>query len=215
MRRFLLILALVLTGTGCHRFVVRTDNRVEFARPLETRVTAEMPPVIDGGSVRPVAVQAGNPAARVAIVDVDGLLLNMPFVGFSSVGENPVGAFREKLDAIEADPCVKAVVLRINSPGGGVAACQAMRRDLERFKARTRRPVVACLMDTAAGGAYYLASAADHVIAGPATVTGGIGVVLNLFNLEDLMAQFNIRPRPVKAGELVNMGSFVRHPDED
>ena len=106
-------------------------------------------------------------------------------------------------------------MLRVNSPGGGVAACQAMRRDLERFKARTRRPVVACLMDTAAGGAYHLASAADHVIAGPATVTGGLGVVLNLFNLEDLMLQFNIRPRPVKAGELVNMGSFVRHPDED
>ena len=215
MRTVLLILVVTLTSvTGCNRFLIRTQNVVDIPRPVETRV--DIPPVNPtAGPVRPVPVQPGNSAVRVAVVDIDGVILNAPFVGPLSVGENPVALFREKLDAIEAERCAKAVVLRVNSPGGGVAACQAMRRDLERFKARTRRPVVACLMDTAAGGAYHLASAADHVIAGPATVTGGLGVVLNLFNLEDLMLQFNIRPRPVKAGELVNMGSFVRHPDED
>ena len=70
---------------------------------------------------------------RVAIVDIDGVILNAPFVGPLSVGENPVALFREKLDAIESDGSVRAVVLRVNSPGGGVAACQAMRRDLERL----------------------------------------------------------------------------------
>ncbi|HEX4614037.1 MAG TPA: S49 family peptidase, partial [Urbifossiella sp.] len=145
--------------------------------PLETRVSGEMPPVNPtAGPVRPVVVSAGTSATRVAIVDVDGLLLNSPFVGPLSLGENPVALFRERLDAAEADPCVKAVVLRINSHGGGVAACQTMRHDLERFKARCGKPVVACLLDTACGGAYYLASAADQVVAGEATVTGGIGV---------------------------------------
>jgi protease-4 len=127
-----------------------------------------------------------------------------------SVGENPVALFREKLAAIEADGSVRAVVLRVNSHGGGVAACIAMRRDLERFKVRTGKPVVACLLDTATGGAYYLASACDHVIAGPATVTGGIGVILNLFNLQDLMAQFNVIPQSIKAGELVDIGTSAR-----
>jgi protease-4 len=207
------VVALALLASGCSRFVVRTDSRVDIPNPVETRV--DIPPVSPtAGPVRPVAVQGGSPAARVAIVDVDGVILNSPFVGPMSVGENPVALFREKLDAIEAERGVRAVVLRVNSPGGGVAACQAMRRDLERFRARTGIPVVACLMDTAAGGAYYLASAADQVIAGQATVTGGLGVLLNLYNLEDLMAQFNIRPRPVKAGNHVNMGSFVRLPDE-
>ncbi|OWK39366.1 signal peptide peptidase SppA, 36K type [Fimbriiglobus ruber] len=143
-------------------------------------------------------------------MDVDGLILNTPFAGPMSLGENPVALFREKLDATEADPRVKSVVLRINSPGGGVAACVAMRRDLERFKARSGKPVVACLLDTATGGAYYLASAADHVVAGPATVTGGVGVILNLFNLQDLMAQFNVLPQPIKAGELTDIGSSAR-----
>ncbi|MFO0822240.1 MAG: signal peptide peptidase SppA [Gemmataceae bacterium] len=163
------------------------------------------------GRVRPVVVQTGAAGnGRVAIIDVDGLLLNHPFVGPLSVGENPVALFREKLDAVECDRCVRAVVLRINSPGGGVAACTAMRHDLERFRERTKLPVVACLMDLGTGGAYYLASPADVVVAGSATVTGGLGVILNLFNLKDLMAQFNVIPQSVKAGELVDIGSSAR-----
>lgn len=199
------LVALMLTpfATGCDRFVLK--SRVEGT--METRL--DTPPVsISAGHVKPVVVQSGP--ARVALVDVDGLVLNTPFVGPLSVGENPVAIFREKLEAIACDPCVKAVVLRVNSPGGGVAACISMRHDLERFKERTHLPVVACLMDTAAGGAYYLASAADHVVAGPATVTGGVGVILNLFNLRDLMAQFNVIPQPIKAGERVDLGSSAR-----
>ncbi|MGL6095857.1 MAG: S49 family peptidase, partial [Fimbriiglobus sp.] len=73
-----------------------------------------------------------------------------------------------------------------------------------------------CLLDTAAGGAYHLASAADKVVAGPATVTGGVGVVLNLFNLRDLMAQFNILPQPIKAGVRADLGTNAKAlSDED
>jgi protease-4 len=187
---------------------VRTT--VGFDAPIDTRVTDLTPVSPVAGPVQSVVVEAGIPAARVAIIDVDGLILNTPFVGPMSVGENPVALFREKLDAAAADPCVKAVVLRVNSHGGGVAASITMRRDLERFKARTGKPVVACLLDTATGGAYYLASAADQVVATPATVTGGIGVILNLFNLQDLMAQFNVIPQPIKAGELTDIGSSAR-----
>lgn len=213
-RSLLLIFALPL-GSGCGHMVFRTESRVHIPHPVETRL--DTPPVSPtAGPVRPVVVQVGSPGLRVAVVDVDGVILNTPFVGPQSLGENPVALFREKLDAIEAERCAKAVVLRVNSHGGGVAACQAMRRDLERFKARTGLPVVACLMDTAAGGAYYLASAADHVVAGPATITGGVGVILNLFNLQDLMAQYNVIPQPILAGEKVDIGSSTRllKPDE-
>jgi protease-4 len=114
------------------------------------------------------------------------------------------------LNAIEAEGGVRAVVLRVNSPGGGVAACAAMRYDLLRFKERTKVPVVACLLDTAAGGSYYLASAADTVIASPTTVTGGLGVILNLFNLRELMAQLNVLPQPILSGEHVDIGTSAR-----
>src|SRR6266542_3808385 len=136
----LLALTLMPCAVGCERLVLRS----QVTGSVETRL--DTPPVsLSAGNVRPVVVQSGP--SRIAIVDVDGLILNTPFVGPLSCGENPVALFREKLEAVACDPCVKAVVLRINSPGGGVAACISMRHDLDRFKERTRLPVVACLMD--------------------------------------------------------------------
>lgn len=209
MRKFCLLGATIILSTGCSRMVVKTESHVVTEGPIDTRITDFCPVSPIAGPLKPVVVENGN-ANRIAILDVDGLILNTPFVGPMSLGENPVALFREKLAAIEADSCVRAVVLRINSHGGGVAACMAMRRDLEKFKSRTGKPIVACLLDTATGGAYYLASAADQIIAEQASVTGGIGVILNLFNLQDLMAQFNIIPQSIKAGEKADIGTSAK-----
>src|SRR6478609_8511775 len=149
-------------------------------------------------------------AAAIAIVDVDGLLLNNDATGLGSWGENPISAFRERLDAIECDPCVRAVVVRINTPGGSVTATDIMWRDLTAFKHRTCLPVVACLMDVAAGGGYYLAVASDRIIAHPTSVTGGIGCILNVYNLQDLMGQFNILGIPIKSGANIDLGSPIK-----
>lgn len=202
MCRHILFFACILGfASGCERWIAQT--REQF-----TSLLAPVNP--SAGPVRPVVVIPGSPSERVAIIDVDGLLLNTPFVGPMSVGENPVALFREKLQAVACDPCVKAIVLRINSPGGGVAACLAMRADLLQFKAQSHIPVVACLLDQATGGAYVLAAASDLIVAEPADVTGGLGVILNLFNLQDLMAQFNIIPRSVISGKYTDIGSSAR-----
>ncbi|MHB1034112.1 MAG: S49 family peptidase [Pirellulales bacterium] len=197
---FVVVLPLL---AGCHGGLqVKTDSRV----------TVNAPPVANAGPVFQTAL-CGNPAAaaKVAVVDVDGILLNMDMTGFYSLGENPVSLFREKLDAVAADPCIHAVVLRINSPGGGVTATDIMWHDLKAFKARTGLPVVACMMDVGTGGAYYLATAADHITAHPTTVTGGMGVILNLYNMQDSMAQFNVLGTPIKSGEHVDIGTPI-HP---
>lgn len=154
-------------------------------------------------------------ACRVAVVDVDGLLLDSDATGLGSWGENPVAVFRERLDAIEHDKRVRAIVLRIHSPGGSVTATDIMWRDLEAFKTRTCLPVVACLMDVAAGGGYYLATGADCIVAHPTTVTGAIGCILNVYNLQDLMAQFNIVGIPIKSGKNVDLGSPVKAIDDE
>ena len=154
-------------------------------------------------------------APRIAILDVDGLLVNTDMTGIFSQGENPVSVFRERLDAIAADCRVGAVVLRINSPGGGVTATDMMWHDLQSFKARTELPVVACLLDVGAGGAYYLATAADEIIAHPTSVTGGIGVIFNHYNLQDAMAQFNIIGAPIKAGKNIDLGTPIAALDDE
>jgi protease-4 len=151
----------------------------------------------------------------VAIVDIDGMLFDSDATGLGSWGENPVAIFRERLDAIEANPRIRAVVLRIHSPGGSVTATDIMWRDLQAFKARTRLPVVACLMDVGTGGAYYLATGAQQIFAHPTTITGSIGCILNLYNLEDLMSLLKIHGIPVKAGQNVDIGSPAKTLDED
>jgi protease-4 len=171
----------------------------------------ETPPVSRNGPVveMPVAGCRAGQGPRIALIDVDGLLLNSDLAGPYSVGENPVALFREKLDAVAADPAVAAVVVRINTPGGGVTATDIMWHDLQTFRARTHRPVVACLMDLGAGGGYYLATASDLIVAHPTTVTGGIGVILNLYNLKDAMAYFNVLSQFIKAGPNIDMGTMT------
>jgi protease-4 len=102
------------------------------------------------------------------------------------------------------------LVIRINSPGGGVTAADVMARDLLQAKSQLDVPVVACLMDVGAGSGYYLACAADSIIAHPTSVVGGIGVIFNAYNLELAMGQFNIAPIPIKAGERIDIASPER-----
>lgn len=180
--------------------VIMHSSTVEDRGPL-----AEMPVIAD-----PCAAEG-----KIALIDVDGLLVNTPMAGICSLGENPVSIFREKLDRVAADPCCRAVVVRINSPGGGVTASDIMWRDLRTFRERTGRPVVACLMDLGTGGAYYLATASDHIVAHPTTLTGGMGVILNLYNLQDAMMQFNIMGVPIKAGRHIDLGTPIEPADED
>src|SRR4051812_13529305 len=165
MRRIAFLAAFMLATGGCLH-PPRTDSRLTVDNAVKLRVTAELEPKNNTGPLVEMPV-AGHPcppgAAKVAIVDVDGLLLNQNLTGPYSAGENPVDLFREKLDAAAADPAVCAVVLRINSPGGAVTATDVMWRELRSFRTRTGCPVVACLMDLGCGGAYYLASAGDLI----------------------------------------------------
>ena len=207
-KQLLAFVAMALLAAGC---------KMPMRAVTESHVTTTMPPMVDNGPLAEFAVMAGDPTSgdRIGLIDVDGVLLNSDYTGLSSFGENPVALFREKLDYMAANRCYRAVVVRINSPGGGVTACDIMRRDLLAFKQRTGLPVFACLLDMGAGGAYYLATAADQIVAHPTTITGGIGVILNLYNLQDAMAQFNVLGQPIKAGDKIDMGSPIRQQPEE
>lgn len=185
----------------------------QLPQPIDvrTRVIVEPQPVKDVSPIVEMPIGSQRVCGpRVAIIDVDGVLVNENQTGLMSVGANPVDQFRAKLEYAARHPEIVAVVVRIHSPGGSVTACDIMHGDLQRFRSATGRPVVACLMDVAAGGAYYIATAADTIVAHPTTVTGGLGVILNLYNLEDMMAQFNILGVSVKSGKQVDLGSPVR-----
>jgi protease IV len=202
-----LLLCLTLAGTGCVG-PIKTDSRISMDGPVTAHLTGELPPKNNAGPLVAMRVEKGD-AARIAIVDVDGLLVNQNITGPYSNGENPVDLFRERLDAIKCDPRVCAVVVRLNSPGGSVTATDIMWWELHNFRNVTHLPVVVCLMDYGCSGAYYLATAGNIIVAHPTTITGGIGVVFNSYNLRDFMGTVSIVPQTIKSGPNIDMGSVT------
>ena len=147
---------------------------------------------------------------RIAVIEVSGILINAHTPGLLSEGENPVSYAVEKLQAAERDPRVKAVVLRINSPGGSVTASDTLYQEVLAFKGRCHKPVIAYFQDVAASGAYYTACAADEIIAQRTSVTGSIGVVMQMMDLSGLMAKIGVGADAITSGHFKDAGSPLR-----
>lgn len=107
------------------------------------------------------------------------------------------------------DAKVKAVVLRLNSPGGTVASVQEIYAEIQRLRKEGKK-VVASMGDVAASGAYYIAAACDKVVANPGSLTGSIGVILQLAEVEGLLAKVGARIVTIKSGEYKDIGDWSR-----
>ena len=128
--------------------------------------------------------------------------------------ESTVSRVKEALRKAEKDHRIKALVLRIDSPGGGVTASDIIYSEVKRFKEKRKVPVVAALMDTAASGGYYVALSADEIVAHPTTVTGSIGVIMLNLNVEGLFRKIGVSDTTVKSGLHKDIGSPFRKPTE-
>lgn len=141
--------------------------------------------------------------AKVAVVEVDGIIGVGP--DRSADADSIVRTLGEHRD----NPSVAAVVLRINSPGGVVGPTQEIFTAVQRFRA-AGKPVVASLGAVAASGGYYVAVAADRIVASPGTLTGSIGVIMQLANLEALLKKVGVEYVVVKSGAYKDIGSMAR-----
>ena len=141
--------------------------------------------------------------AKVAVVEVEGV------IGVSAERSLDSEGIVRTLGEYRDDPAVRAVVLRINSPGGVVAPTQEIFTAVRRVR-EAKKPVVASLGSVAASGGYYVAVAADRIYASPGTLTGSIGVVMQLANLEGLLKKVGVEYVVVKAGAYKDVGNFAR-----
>lgn len=114
----------------------------------------------------------------------------------------------KRLQRFGEDKTVKALVIRINSPGGAVGPSQEIRAEL--LKLREKKKVVASLGTVAASGGYYIASGAEVIMANPGTLTGSIGVIMNLTNVEELLRRLGLEFFNIKAGALKDVGTPFR-----
>lgn len=114
----------------------------------------------------------------------------------------------ETLRDLKKDDSVKAVVLRIDSPGGSVSASQEIFEAVKEFKAV--KPIVASMGTVAASGGYYIAAPTSKIVANPGTITGSIGVRLEMMNVQDLLAWARLKPVTLKSGIMKDVGSATR-----
>ncbi len=144
---------------------------------------------------------------KIAIIDVKGTMEDARQGGLLQVGQNPVSTFIENLDKAAKDTDVKAIVLRVDSPGGTVVAAEIMHHYLEEFKSKSKKPVVVCVTGMACSGAYYLSCAADGIVAQKSSVVGNIGTIMETFSIAGTMQKIGVQEVTIKSGQLKDIGS--------
>jgi len=152
---------------------------------------------------------------KIAIVEIDGIITGGESMGILGAQENTVAETKARLDRVRYDPEVRGIVLRISSPGGEVTACDVIHHELVELKKSARIPVVAVIVDEGASGGYYVASAADLIVAQPTAVVGSIGVILQTFNLAGLLGKIGVETQPVKSAEKKDILSPFRARTEE
>ena len=136
-------------------------------------------------------------AEKVAVIPIEGEILEA----------------RETLEALKRhahNNTVKAIVIRINSPGGAIAPSQEIYSAIRRTRSDTKKPIVASMDSVAASGGYYIAAACDQIVANPGSITGSIGVILQWFNTKELIQWAKLKPETITSGEMKDAGSPYR-----
>jgi protease-4 len=168
-------------------------------------------PVSGTSKLEQVTVESGNGPGKIAIVEVEGMLLDERTEGLLQSGENPLSLFVQELDQCAADDSVKAIVLRVNSPGGSVTTSDIMYNAVLRFRNTTHKPVVASAQEVMASGAYYVSCGSDKIVVNPTSIVGSIGVIFDSFDFEDTLTKLGIRSEAIKSAPLKDMGSPYKH----
>ena len=165
-------------------------------------------------AVKPAGVfeQVDTTGDRIALLNIEGAISADALSSAWSEGFS-LDSFLASLERVRKDKKAKAVVIRINSPGGTVAASQDIYDAI--LKLRKEKPVVVSMADVTASGGYYIASAADRIVAQRGTMTGSIGVIFNFTDIANLADKIGVTSNVIKSGRYKDSGSMYRKMTED
>jgi protease-4 len=189
--QFLLSVLLLACLSGC--FVIKVNLAPE-AQPLEEQAIS------------------GEGKDKIVLMDITGVIANEDAGSVLGGRKEPgmLALVREQLDRARLDKNVKALVIRINSPGGGVTASDTLYHEIKKFKDETGVKVVAHILETGTSGAYYAALAADGITAQPTSITGSIGVIMLRIDATGLMQKIGVQALQISSGAEKGMGSPFR-----
>ena len=153
---------------------------------------------------------SGDGTDKIAVVPVEGTIASAAdSLGGTQPTVTPEG-LSDALRQAGGDPSVAAVVLEINSPGGGVTASDEMHQSILDFKKNTGKPVVVSMGDVTASGGYYISTAADRIVANETTLTGSLGVIFEFTNFAEAADKYGIKQVVIKSGKYKDIGNAFR-----
>lgn len=152
---------------------------------------------------------SGEGSDKVLLIDISGTLTTSKDSGIFSEPSLPA-RLKEELTKAEKDDHIKAIVLRINTPGGTVTSSDILYHELQEFKEKRKVPIISSIMDMGTSGGYYVAMASDYIFAHPSTITGSIGVIMLTLNGQGLLEKIGIQPTAIVSGPKKSMGSPFR-----
>lgn len=159
-----------------------------------------------------VTIEDNGAKDKIAVLDIDGVISGQ---GDRNGGPGLVELVRDQLERAATDEHVKAVVLRVDSPGGEVLASDEIYRAIAAFQTNYNTPVVASMGSMAASGGYYVSAPCRWIVANELTITGSIGVIFHTYNYRALMDKVGVRSSVVKSGKLKDMLSPDKLPEEE
>jgi protease-4 len=158
-----------------------------------------------------VVIENNHSENKIAVVDVNGVISSQ---SYDSSGQNMVEMIEEQFKTAASADEVKAVILKINSPGGEVLASDEIYQVIKNFQKKTGKPVIASMQALAASGGYYVAAPCQWIVASEMTITGSIGVIMHGYNYRGLMAKIGMEPEVFKSGKFKDMASGEKWPSE-
>ena len=166
---------------------------------------------VAGPRLEEVLVEDNDASAKIAVVEVEGIITSQMM---DPAGFNMADIIKAQLKRAGQDAKVRAVVLKVDSPGGEVLASDQINKAIAEFQKKTGKPVVASMGNLAASGGYYVAVASRWIVANELTLTGSIGVIMSSWNYRGLMDKVGVRPFTYKSGKFKDMLSGTRDPNQ-
>ncbi|GAB2540640.1 signal peptide peptidase SppA [Gracilibacillus alcaliphilus] len=160
-------------------------------------------------------IEQGSGSQKIAVLHVDGVIQDTGSAGFLNAGGYNHQAFLEMLDQAGEDSSVGGVILRVNTPGGGVVESAEIHDKIVEIKEMYDKPVYVSMGNTAASGGYYISAPVDKIVAHNATLTGSIGVIMESYNFSELADQLGIDVNTIKSGEHKDIMSMYREMSDE
>ncbi|WEZ09264.1 signal peptide peptidase SppA [Priestia flexa] len=204
----------IAVGVFIISILVNTVSTFIFASDEETGVSGFF-----GGSaseLTEMVIEEGASLNKIAVLEVNGTIQDTgdSTSVFSQGGYNHE-LFLEQLDAAKDDDMVKGIIIKVNSPGGGVVESAQIHKKMEEIQADTKKPIYISMGSMAASGGYYISTSADKIYATPDTLTGSLGVIMQSVNYGELAERLGVKDVTIKSGEHKDIMSPTRDMTEE